>query len=120
MGFCLLNNVAIGAAAALEGVDRVAIIDWDVHHGNGTQHSFYRNDRVLYCSVHQEHVFPYSGRIEESGAGPGTGYTINAPLPAGSGIGDYRDIFSEIFVPALTRFSPEGTPGVRRAGHPLR
>ncbi len=107
MGFCLLNNVAIGAATALEDVDRVAIIDWDVHHGNGTQHSFYRNDRVLYCSVHQEQIFPYSGRIEETGAGPGTGYTINAPLQAGSGIGDYSTVFSEIFVPALTRFRPD-------------
>jgi acetoin utilization deacetylase AcuC-like enzyme len=107
MGFCLLNNVAIGAATALENVDRVAIIDWDVHHGNGTQHSFYRTDRVLYCSVHQEHIFPYSGRIEETGAGNGIGYTINAPLPAGSGTADYTEIFSEVFVPALTRFMPD-------------
>ena len=62
MGFCLFNNVAIAAAAALDSVDRVAIIDWDVHHGNGTQHSFYLNDRVLFCSVHQEYIFPFSGQ----------------------------------------------------------
>jgi acetoin utilization deacetylase AcuC-like enzyme len=107
MGFCLLNNVSIAAAHALKSVDRVAIIDWDVHHGNGTQHAFYRTDHLLYCSVHQENFFPYSGGIEEIGTGYGKGYTINAPLEPASTGADYAIIFSEIFLPALERFRPE-------------
>ena len=107
MGFCLINNVAVAAKKALEHVDTIAIVDWDVHHGNGTQNSFYGNDRVLYCSVHQEHFFPYSGTVDEVGAGNGKGYTINAPLQAGSTIADYYHVFSEIFVPAIERFSPD-------------
>ncbi|MDO9549948.1 MAG: histone deacetylase [Methanoregula sp.] len=107
MGFCLLNNAAIAAMHALESVDRVAIIDWDVHHGNGTQHAFYRSDRVLYCSVHQKGLFPYSGYSCETGAGAGLGYTINVPLAAGAGIGDYQLVFSEIFCPALRSFRPD-------------
>ncbi|MFA4876719.1 MAG: histone deacetylase [Methanoregula sp.] len=106
MGFCLFNNVAIAAAYALTHVPRVAIVDWDVHHGNGTQHSFYGTDRVLFCSVHQEHFFPYSGSVAEAGIGDGEGYTINAPLAAGSSIADYSAVFQEIFLPALRRFSP--------------
>jgi acetoin utilization deacetylase AcuC-like enzyme len=106
MGFCLLNNAAIAAAHALGSLDRVAIVDWDVHHGNGTAHAFYGTDRVLYCSVHQEHHFPYSGRTGETGIGDGAGYTINAPLTAGSGIADFSAVFSEVFVPAIERFRP--------------
>jgi acetoin utilization deacetylase AcuC-like enzyme len=107
MGFCLINNVAVAAKKALEHVDTIAIVDWDVHHGNGTQNSFYGTDRVLYCSVHQEHFFPYSGTVDEVGIGDGKGYTINAPLQAGSTIADYHHVFSEIFVPAIERFSPD-------------
>ena len=107
MGFCLLNNPAVAAMHALESVDRVAIVDWDVHHGNGTQHAFYRSDRVLYCSVHQKGIFPYSGSVEETGISTGRGYTINAPLAAGATIGDYQLIFSEIFCPALRRYRPD-------------
>jgi acetoin utilization deacetylase AcuC-like enzyme len=107
MGFCLLNNVAIAAEHALKSVDRVAIVDWDVHHGNGTQHAFYAENRVLYCSVHQEHHFPYTGSVAETGSGPGTGFTINAPVAPGSAGADYQEIFSEIFLPALDRFRPE-------------
>ena len=107
MGFCLLNNAAIAVMHALESVDRVAIIDWDVHHGNGTQHAFYNSDRVLYCSVHQKGLFPYSGSVEETGTGAGQGYNINAPLAAGATIGDYQLIFSEIFCPALHRYRPD-------------
>ena len=107
MGFCLLNNPAIAVMHALESVDRVAIIDWDVHHGNGTQNAFYRSDRALCCSVHQKGIFPYSGSAEETGISAGQGYTINAPLAAGSAIGDYQLIFSEIFCPALRRYRPD-------------
>jgi acetoin utilization deacetylase AcuC-like enzyme len=107
MGFCLINNVAVAARKALLQVNRIAIVDWDVHHGNGTQHSFYGTGRVLYCSVHQEHMFPYSGAVTDTGAGDGMGYTVNAPLPAGSTIADYHHVFSEIFVPSIERFSPD-------------
>jgi acetoin utilization deacetylase AcuC-like enzyme len=107
MGFCLLNNAAIAAMYALGSVDRVALVDWDVHHGNGTQHAFYHSDRVLYCSVHQKGFFPYSGCVEETGFSRGQGYTINAPLGAGATIGDYHLIFSEIFCPALRRYRPD-------------
>ncbi len=107
LGFCLINNVAVAARKALVQAGRIAIIDWDVHHGNGTQNSFYGTDRVLYCSVHQEHMFPYSGTIQESGAGNGKGYTVNAPLPPGSAIAEYYHVFSEIFVPSIERFLPD-------------
>jgi len=107
MGFCLINNVAVAAHNALLHCDRIAIVDWDVHHGNGTQHTFYGTDRVLYCSIHQEYMFPYTGTADETGAGSGRGYTVNAPLPAGSDIDDYHCIFSEIFVPVIERFSPD-------------
>jgi acetoin utilization deacetylase AcuC-like enzyme len=107
MGFCLINNVAVAAKKALEHGNTIAIVDWDAHHGNGTQNSFYGTDRVLYCSVHQEHFFPYSGTVDEVGSGDGKGYTINAPLQAGSTIADYQCVFSEIFVPAIERFSPD-------------
>jgi len=107
MGFCLLNNVAIAAAKMAAQSRRVAVIDWDVHHGNGTEHAFYRSDRVLYCSVHQEAFFPYSGGIEEIGTGAGKGFTINAPLETGSGIADYAAVFTRVFVPAVARFRPD-------------
>jgi len=107
MGFCLLNNAAIAAAHALDSVDRVAIVDWDIHHGNGTQHAFYGSDQVLYCSVHQEDFFPFSGLVHETGADAGQGYTVNAPLAAGASLADYALVFSEVFVPMLARFRPE-------------
>jgi acetoin utilization deacetylase AcuC-like enzyme len=107
MGFCLINNAAVAAAWALRSVDRVAIVDWDVHHGNGTQHIFYGTDRVLYCSVHQWNAFPYSGSPDERGVDAGIGYTINAPLSSGSTIADYALVLSEIFAPAIEEFSPE-------------
>lgn len=104
MGFCLLNNVAIAAHKALDSVDRVAIVDWDVHHGNGIQNVFYLSNRVLYCSVHQDPLFPFTGRIEEIGNGTGKGFTINVPLQTGASLADYKAVFSEIFVPAIKRF----------------
>ncbi len=107
MGFCLLNNAAIAAEHALRSVDRVAIVDWDVHHGNGTQHAFYATNRVLYCSVHQEHHFPYTGGIEEIGTGHGKGYTVNAPVVPGSSGADLAEIFSRVFLPVLDRFRPD-------------
>ena len=106
MGFCLLNNVAIAAARALGQVERVAIVDWDVHHGNGTQQAFYGSDRVLYCSIHRGHYYPYSGRTDERGSGEGEGFTLNAPLDAGATIADYDAVFREIFAPAILRFRP--------------
>jgi acetoin utilization deacetylase AcuC-like enzyme len=107
MGFCIINNVAIAAAKALAAVDRVAIVDWDVHHGNGTQDIFYGNDRVLYCSVHAEDFFPRSGAMTETGTGSGAGHTVNAPLPQQSTLGDYVHIFSDLFLPVLERARPD-------------
>ena len=106
MGFCLFNNVAIAAARALGKVERVAIVDWDVHHGNGTQEAFYASDRVLYCSVHRGYYYPYSGRVDERGSGAGQGFTLNAPLETGSTIADYDAVFREVFVPAIRAFRP--------------
>ncbi|WP_214020075.1 histone deacetylase [Methanoculleus sp.] len=107
MGFCIFNNAAVAAAKALLSVDRVAILDWDLHHGNGTQTAFYGSDRVLFCSVHEENSFPKTGWVDEIGTGAGRGYTLNAPLAAGSTIADYRYVFEEVFIPALVRFRPD-------------
>jgi len=107
MGFCIVNNAAIAAAEALTSVDRVAIVDWDVHHGNGTQEIFYADNRVFYCSVHAEGIFPHSGNADECGVGLGKGYTLNAPLPLGSTLGDYACVFSDLILPALERFGPD-------------
>jgi acetoin utilization deacetylase AcuC-like enzyme len=107
MGFCIFNNAAIAAAEALDRVERVAIIDWDLHHGNGTQKIFYKDDRVLYCSIHQGNIFPHTGWVDEIGAARGKGYTINAPLRPGSTIADYRFVFERAFIPALEQFRPD-------------
>jgi len=107
MGFCIFNNAAIAAAEALDRVDRIAIIDWDLHHGNGTQKIFYTDDRVLCCSIHQGNIFPHTGWVDEIGAARGKGYTINAPLRSGSTIADYRLVFERVFTPALERFRPD-------------
>jgi acetoin utilization deacetylase AcuC-like enzyme len=107
MGFCIFNNVAIAAAVALDRLDKVAIIDWDLHHGNGTQKIFSASDRVLFCSVHQGNIFPHTGWVDEIGTGLGKGFTINAPMRAGSTIADYRLIFEDVFIPALLQFKPE-------------
>ena len=110
MGFCLLANVAIAVeeAIAKHGLERVAILDWDVHHGNGTQHIFYERDDVLTISVHQEGCFPpgYSGAADR-GAGRGEGYNINVPLLPGSGHDAYLHAMQQIVTPALDRFRPE-------------
>ena len=107
MGFCIFNNAAIAASVALDRVDKIAIIDWDLHHGNGTQKIFYSDDRVLFCSVHQGNIFPHTGWVDEVGTGKGKGFTINAPLRTGSTIADYRLVFEEVFVPALEEFKPD-------------
>lgn len=108
MGFCLFNNAACAAEAALAlGVRRVGIVDWDVHHGNGTQDIFYRRADVLVCSLHQEHWYPGTGALEETGAGEGAGFTVNIPLPAGTGDQGYRDAFEEVVLPLLDASAPD-------------
>lgn len=108
MGFCLLNNVAIAAADALaRGLSRVAIVDWDVHHGNGTQDIFYDDPRVLFVSLHQSPLYPGTGRIDERGSKAATGYTVNVPMPPGSGPDAYGAAFRELVLPALRAFDAE-------------
>lgn len=108
MGFCLLNHAAVAAGHARSlGLRRVAVLDWDVHHGNGTQDIFYEDDSVLYLSVHQSPLFPGTGGTRETGEGPGRGFTINAPLPPGSGEEAYAAAFSGLFLPVLREFHPE-------------
>lgn len=109
MGFCFLGNIAIGAryAQKVHGVDRVMIVDYDVHHGNGTQDMFYEDDSVLFISTHQHPFYPGTGRLEETGAGAGRGYTINIPLTAGHGDDDYATIYRDIIWPAARRFRPQ-------------
>lgn len=108
MGFCLLNNVAVAAAhARARGLGRVAIVDWDVHHGNGTQEMFYEDPSVLYVSTHQFPLYPGTGAVLETGRGDGTGTTINIPMHAGAGDGVYRAAFDRIVAPALDEFAPE-------------
>jgi acetoin utilization deacetylase AcuC-like enzyme len=108
MGFCLLNNVAAAAMAArTAGAARVAIVDWDVHHGNGTQDIFWDDPHVLFCSVHQFPYYPGTGAPTEIGGTNAIGKTINVGLPAGSSDLDYAAVFDHVFVPALTAFKPD-------------
>jgi acetoin utilization deacetylase AcuC-like enzyme len=108
MGFCLYNNVAVGAAHALQrGLSRVAVVDFDVHHGNGTQDAFYEDPRVLYVSSHAFPFYPGSGGLNETGRGAGQGFTVNLPMPPGLGDADYARIYREIVVPIGRAFDPE-------------
>ncbi len=108
MGFCLLNNVAVAAAVARgAGAGRIAIADWDVHHGNGTQQAFYGDPDVLYVSCHQYPYFPGTGPPREVGAGDGVGANVNVALPAGCGDNDYEVVFDEVLLPEIRRFAPE-------------
>jgi len=109
MGFCLFNNVAVGAAYLTEvkGLERVLVIDWDVHHGNGTQHIFEDTSKVLYFSTHQYPFYPGTGAAQETGTGEGTGYTVNVPMEPGMGDDEFIQIFEEILNPIIDQYKPE-------------
>jgi acetoin utilization deacetylase AcuC-like enzyme len=109
MGFCLFNNIAIGAAHLLEsrGIKRILVVDWDLHHGNGTQHSFYNSAKVLYFSTHQYPHYPGTGHWNEVGDGQGEGFTVNVPLRPGKTDGDYLSIFQKILRPITLEYKPE-------------
>src|SRR5438094_6669555 len=109
-GFCIFANVAIAATHArqVRGLPRVAVVDWDVHHGNGTEHAFYDDPSVLTISIHQDNNYPpNSGAITDTGSGAGEGYNINVPLPAGSGVGAYVAAFERAVLPGLRAYQPE-------------
>jgi acetoin utilization deacetylase AcuC-like enzyme len=111
MGFCFFNNVAIGAVYALEayGLERVAIFDWDVHHGNGTQHLFESDPRVFYVSVHEDpqYCYPGTGYAREEGKGPGQGFNLNLPFPPHSGDEEYLEAITTKALPRLRQFAPQ-------------
>jgi acetoin utilization deacetylase AcuC-like enzyme len=109
MGFCLFNNVAIAAEHAIAAckMDKVLIVDWDLHHGNGTMHSFYDRPEVLYFSTHQYPYYPGTGALEDVGVGQAEGGTVNVPLVPGMGDQEFRAIFNQVLAPVVTSFSPD-------------
>ena len=110
MGFCIFGNAAIAGKHALKNKDlkKIAFVDWDVHHGNGTQAAFYDDPRALTISIHQDRNFPSnSGLISENGEGKGEGFNLNIPLPPGSGVGAYEEAFDRVVIPALYAYEPE-------------
>jgi acetoin utilization deacetylase AcuC-like enzyme len=107
MGFCLVNNVAVAAAALVERGQKVVVIDYDAHHGNGTQDIFWSDPRVFYVSLHQWPLYPGTGRIDDIGAGPGAGTTCNFPLPAGATGDVYLRAFDEVIEPLIEHFAPD-------------
>jgi acetoin utilization deacetylase AcuC-like enzyme len=107
MGFCLLNNVAVTAAALRDRGERVLVIDWDAHHGNGTQDIFYSDRRVLYVSSHAFPFYPGTGALAEVGEGPGRGFTVNLPMPQGFGDQEYARVYRTIVEPIGRAFDPE-------------
>ena len=109
MGFCLFNNIAVGARHAQQkhGAARVLIVDWDVHHGNGTQDIFYEDGSVFFFSTHQSPWYPFTGHSDETGSGKGKGATMNCPFPAGAGIKEIGAAFRERLVPAMAQFKPD-------------
>jgi len=108
-GFCIFNNIAVGAMYIIEryAINKILIVDWDLHHGNGTQHAFYSDPRVLYFSVHQYPYYPGTGDISETGTGRGEGFNINVPLSAGAGDAEYITIFKRILLPVAELYSPQ-------------
>jgi acetoin utilization deacetylase AcuC-like enzyme len=108
MGFCLFNSVAVAARHARDayGVRRVLILDWDVHHGNGTQDVFYGTDEVLFCSIHQSPLYPGTGAAGETGSGAGVGYTVNLPVPPGSGDAVFCSLVEHVVVPLARAYEP--------------
>ncbi|MBA2680195.1 MAG: class II histone deacetylase, partial [Ktedonobacteraceae bacterium] len=110
LGFCVFNNAVLVAqhARAIYGLERILIVDWDVHHGNGTQEAFYQDPGVLFVSLHQQNWFPAnSGEVDQVGSGPGTGYTVNIPLPPGTGDQAYIAAFQQIVVPIGLQYQPQ-------------
>jgi acetoin utilization deacetylase AcuC-like enzyme len=109
LGFCLFNNIAVAANYALKkyNMERVLILDFDVHHGNGTQEAFEHNPYVIYISTHQHPLFPGTGFLTDIKEGSGTGTAINIPLPGGCGDNEYKQVFDEIVIPAIRRFEPQ-------------
>ena len=106
MGFCLLNNVAVTAAALRDRGERVLIVDWDAHHGNGTQDAFFADGAVMYVSMHEWPLYPGTGRLDDVGVGAGAGHTVNFPFPAGATGDVYLDAIDSVVAPLADRFDP--------------